>query len=1453
MNRTLRAAGLASLAVAAVAITAASAQATIKFEASAYPATFTGASELGGEAFSTEAGKVECKGHLEGKLTGASTTATITPTYTSCKAFGFAEATMTTTGCTYVLHTTEKVSTGVYRHLIDIACETGKAILISAATCKAEVKGQTGLKSVRTTNAGSNITQQPEVESITYTVTQDGFLCPFKGTGTKNDGKYTGDIALSRSGGGSISVGEGGGGGPTATTLSTSLSGEGKSGEAITVNEGSKVKDTAALSGTNASFAGGTVKYKVYSDSSCKELVTSAGEVTVTSGSVPNSSEVELTAGAVYYWQAEYSGDANNLSSVSTCNKEVLTIKANTSLSTSLSGEGKSGEAITINEGSKAKDTATLSGTNSSKAGGSVKYKVYADSSCKELVTSAGEFTVTSGSVPNSSEVELTAGAVYYWQAEYGGDSLHNSSTSTCNKEVLTVKANTSISTSLSGEGKSGEAITIGVGAKAKDTATLSGTNVSKAGGTVKYKVYADSSCKEIVTSAGEVTVSSGSVPNSSEIKFEELGIYYWQAEYGGDSLHNSSTSTCNKEVLTVKYAVTLSTLLVGEGGPEEEAVEGKEISLLNGAGVADTVTLSGSGSSSATGTVEYLVYSDEECEEQVDEAGEGEVLEGKAEASEELEPEEGVYYWQVVYSGDSLHLGATSACDEVVALLPETTLTTSLAGEGESGAVIEVSEDAAVTDTATLAGENASSATGTVKYKVYADGLCTELVAEAGEVSVSGPSVPPSTPQTLEEGLYYWQAVYSGDEENHASRSECSELELVLPRVTTELTGGGNTEPEIEVLTETPVTEQATLHGENAAEATGTVEYLVYSDEECEELFAEAGEVTVSGAVAPASSEIEFEEPGIYYWKAVYSGDEANPPSSGFCGSSVSAVKTATSLALTLTGGGEEGEEIEVEEGTAVSAEAIISGANAASAEGSVTYTAYSDSGCSEVAELGGVGEVSGGGAEASSEDTLEHGTYYWQAEYSGDAVNQSSTSPCVADEVVTAPITTELSGEGSTGEEIEVIEGAPVTQEATLHGPHAAEATGTLTYSVYSDEACEELFASAGEVTVSGASVPPSNEIEFENEGAYYWRAAYSGDGKNPAATSPCLSAEAWVVDKDWRLLSLGDSFSSGEGARFSGGSFYAPTNVGARFKHTKNICHRSPDAWPALIAEAAFGPASIQTSTVFEKEPPRFVFRACSGAEGHNIWSKAVGANIGGQYDEKVFPKTWYPTPAQANWLGIPGGGGAALPKVGLVTLSIGGNDAGFSKIAQACISVTRLVDVPPYSPINCQAVIALSMLAGFPKIEARLPVILETIRLVQPTAHIRVLLYPRVVHPIPGQNVDVGLGHLLEMNNVVPGVAGMTAAGTVAWFIEQLNEKIRDTVNAAKVPNTQVVDTTVEALRGHRFGDPVPWMNKVVAIPFRTQESFHPSLCGHAAFANRAWAGIWPALPNPIGMC
>jgi len=100
---------------------------------------------------------------------------------------------------------------------------------------------------------------------------------------------------------------------------------------------------------------------------------------------------------------------------------------------------------------------------------------------------------------------------------------------------------------------------------------------------------------------------------------------------------------------------------------------------------------------------------------------------------------------------------------------------------------------------------------------------------------------------------------------------------------------------------------------------------------------------------------------------------------------------------------------------------------------------------------------------------------------------------------------ITTKLSGEGKEGEKITVESGTAVTDAANLSGEHAASATGTVEYKVYSDPECKTLVAEAGTVSVSGEAVPSSN-AETLAPGTYYWQASYSGDELNKAAVSGC-----------------------------------------------------------------------------------------------------------------------------------------------------------------------------------------------------------------------------------------------------------------------------------------------------------------------------------------------------------
>jgi uncharacterized repeat protein (TIGR01451 family) len=70
-----------------------------------------------------------------------------------------------------------------------------------------------------------------------------------------------------------------------------------------------------------------------------------------------------------------------------------------------------------------------------------------------------------------------------------------------------------------------------------------------------------------------------------------------------------------------------------------------------------------------------------------------------------------------------------------------------------------------------------------------------------------------------------------------------------------------------------------------------------------------------------------------------------------------------------------------------------------------------------------------------------------------------------------------------------------------------------GTVTSTVYSDNACTLSPRDAGTKTVVDGVVPDSDTLTFNSAGTFYWQAVYSGDANNDAATSDCAS-EALVV---------------------------------------------------------------------------------------------------------------------------------------------------------------------------------------------------------------------------------------------------------------------------------------------------------------------------------------------------
>jgi len=126
---------------------------------------------------------------------------------------------------------------------------------------------------------------------------------------------------------------------------------------------------------------------------------------------------------------------------------------------------------------------------------------------------------------------------------------------------------------------------------------------------------------------------------------------------------------------------------------------------------------------------------------------------------------------------------------------------------------------------------------------------------------------------------------------------------------------------------------------------------------------------------------------------------------------------------------------------------------------------------------------------------------------------------------------IETQLTDGVQTAPMITVPQGTVVRDEAELEGVNFNTATGTVTYTVYSDQNCTVLYADAGTKTVTNGIVPHSNPITFNQVGTYYWKAAYSGDETHNPVISRC-DDEILTVTPFFLLTSAASRKTQGTG---------------------------------------------------------------------------------------------------------------------------------------------------------------------------------------------------------------------------------------------------------------------------------------------------------------------------------
>lgn len=218
----------------------------------------------------------------------------------------------------------------------------------------------------------------------------------------------------------------------------------------------------------------------------------------------------------------------------------------------------------------------------------------------------------------------------------------------------------------------------------------------------------------------------------------------------------------------------------------------------------------------------------------------------------------------------------------------------------------------------------------------------------------------------------------------------------------------------------------------------------------------------------------------------------------------------------------------------------------------------------------------------------------------------------------------------------------------------------------------------------------------------------------------------------------VALGDSYSSGVGA--------------GNYISSSGSCDRSANAYPEQWADA--------------HSPASFTSVACSGATTSDVLSSQVSA---------------------------------LSHSTTLVSITIGGNDAGFSSVMETCVLES---DSSCLSAISSAESFIANTLPG------RLDTVLQTIRADAPSARVVVLDYPDL-YDLSTSNICLGLS-----------TAKRTALNQGANDLDSV------IATAAKKYSDVFADVRGQ-FAGHELCDDADWLNSVT-IPI--SDSYHPTALG-----------------------
>jgi len=375
---------------------------------------------------------------------------------------------------------------------------------------------------------------------------------------------------------------------------------------------------------------------------------------------------------------------------------------------------------------------------------------------------------------------------------------------------------------------------------------------------------------------------------------------------------------------------------------------------------------------------------------------------------------------------------------------------------------------------------------------------------------------------------------------------------------------------------------------------------------------------------------------------------------------------------------------------------------------------------------------------------------------------------------------------------------------------------------------------YEGPGTSFVTSTLLPDSAEVDFTGGLAAGKSAYFSLEGA--LATATLTAREGKLAT---RYVALGDSYSSGEGnPKFINGT---NTKSFLGFGST-NQCHRS---------DAAYGPL-LQTDLNIAASD--FVFHACSGAVMADFVASLPGAS--GQWTDGAQLDAIAPANHPSD-------------TTGLVTLSLGGNDAGFPFIMDDCVNGflhwrgqsgclaelntelnlgthllkqggTILLDTNDNSYIFCDKLCA----AIYSALDKQVPGFIYQVVSVPslaglyaeihqraPQAEIRVLLYPHLFPASPPAKCTVGtylFGRTYGINQTemkAIDAAGDTLDGIISSAVATASGQGID---------IQAVDAR-PGFAGHELCNAAPWFNGAIGGSNEVY-SFHPNALGQQEFAD-----------------